>query len=255
LLVLSAAGIGFADDYLKLVHQRALGLRARTKFGLLLIVACAFVAWEVHDHARFPAGFLGLQAWFGESTTLGFVHVPMWLWAILAVAAIVGAANAVNLTDGLDGLAAGATLPPLLLLSALSPNPLGLSVAGACATFLYFNRHPARIFMGDTGSLALGALLGGLAVVDAALLILPLIGIVFVAEALSVILQVASFKLTGKRILRMSPLHHHFEMSGWTETRVTTTFITASLLASAAVYLGLLPSMPWLWPFARGSAL
>jgi phospho-N-acetylmuramoyl-pentapeptide-transferase len=252
LLVLAAAAIGFADDYLKLVHQRALGLRARIKFTLLLVVACAFVAWEwMTDVSGHHVGdILRGQIWFGEWLTL-----PAWLWAILAVAAIVGAANAVNLTDGLDGLAAGACLPPLLLLFVVGNSAIGLSVAGACAAFLFFNRHPARIFMGDTGSLALGALLGGLAVTSHALLLLPLAGVVFVAEALSVILQVASFKLTGKRILKMSPLHHHFEMSGWTETRVTTTFIAASLFASIAVYVGLLPSMPWLWPFARGSAL
>jgi phospho-N-acetylmuramoyl-pentapeptide-transferase len=258
LLLLAAAAIGFADDYLKLAHQRPLGLRARIKFGLLLIVACAFVAWEAHSHSAGLAGnILRAQAWFGEAMPgfKGVAIVPTWVWAILAVAGILGAANAVNLTDGLDGLAAGVTLPPLLLLTAISPNLLGLAVAGSCATFLYFNRHPARIFMGDTGSLALGALLGGLAVEHGALLILPLIGIVFVAEALSVIIQVASFKLAGKRIFKMSPLHHHFEMSGWSETRVTTTFIVASLLASVAVYLGLLPTMPWLWPFARGYAL
>jgi len=244
LLVLAAAAIGFADDYLKLVHQRALGLRARTKFGLLLLVACAFVAWDVYERSwNLGTSYAGtaphVQRWFGEGLIL-----PWWLWGVLAVAAIVGAANAVNLTDGLDGLAAGVSLPPLLLLVAFSWSALGSAVAGACATFLFFNRHPARIFMGDTGSLALGALLGGLAVEFDMLLILPLIGVVFVAEALSVILQVVSFKLTGKRIFKMSPLHHHFEMSGWTETQVTLAFIAASFFASVAAYVGL-----------RGSAL
>jgi phospho-N-acetylmuramoyl-pentapeptide-transferase len=257
LLTLAAAAIGFADDYLKLVHQRALGLRARTKFALLLLVACAYVAFQAHSHANLRPGYFSLQVWFGDSIPglVGFAYVPMWLWAVLAVAAIVGAANAVNLTDGLDGLAAGTILPPLLLLTAISLDVLGIAVAGACATFLFFNRHPARIFMGDTGSLALGALLGGLAIDHRALLILPLIGVVFVAEALSVILQVIWFKTTGRRIFKMSPLHHHFELSGWSESRVTTTFIVVSLCATVAVYLGLLPSMPWLWPFSRGSAL
>jgi len=255
LLILAAAGIGFADDYLKLVHQRALGLRARVKFGLLVLVACAFVAWDVYSRTfNFGTAYAGtaphVQLWFG-----GGLWLPWWLWAVLSVAAIVGAANAVNLTDGLDGLAAGVTLPPLGLLVALSLNAIGASVAGACATFLFYNRHPARIFMGDTGSLALGALLGGLAVDYDALLILPLAGIVFVAEALSVILQVFSFKTTGRRIFKMSPLHHHFEMLGWSETRVTTTFIAASFVATVAVYLGLAATHPWLWPFSRGSAL
>jgi phospho-N-acetylmuramoyl-pentapeptide-transferase len=238
LLVLAAAAIGFADDYLKLVHRRALGLRARAKFGLLLLVACAFVAWEAH--APLGNGLL-TQAWFGEWK---WILLPTWVWGALAVAAIVGAANAVNLTDGLDGLAAGTILPPLLFVAALSWSSIGVAVVGACAAFLFFNRHPARIFMGDTGSLALGALLGGLAAEHAALLILPLIGVVFVAEALSVMLQVAYFKMTGKRIFKMSPLHHHFEMSGWTETRVTLTFIAASLCATVAVSLGLRGSAP-----------
>ena len=255
LLVLAAAAIGFADDYLKLVHRRALGLRARTKFSLLLLAALAFVAWKIHVNSFLPS-YLGEQVWFDEPVPgfKGFVFMPTWLWAVLAVAAIVGAANAVNLTDGLDGLAGGTVLPPLLFLTGLL-SALGLAVAGACATFLFFNRHPARIFMGDTGSLALGALLGGLAAGHHALLVLPLVGIVFVAEALSVILQVISFQTTGKRIFKMSPLHHHFEMSGWSETRVTTTFILTSLLATIAVYLGLLASNPSLWPFTRGSAL
>jgi phospho-N-acetylmuramoyl-pentapeptide-transferase len=258
LLVLVAAAIGFTDDYLKLSRQRALGLRARAKFGLLLLAACGFVAWEIYRAGNLPPEYLGSQIWFGGEPIPGlraYVALPTWLWAALAVTAIVGAANAVNLTDGLDGLAAGTTLPPLLLLTYIVVSAVGAAVAGACTSFLFFNRHPARIFMGDTGSLALGALLGGLAAEYHALLILPLIGIVFVAEALSVILQVIWFKATGRRIFKMSPLHHHFEMSGWSETKVTTTFVVASWVATLAVYVGLLPANPWLWPFARGSAL
>jgi phospho-N-acetylmuramoyl-pentapeptide-transferase len=252
LLVLAAAAIGFADDYLKLTRRRALGLRARTKFALLLVAAAVFVAQEANLQATGFGQFLlrHSEIWFGA-----IVPLPTWLWAALAIAAIVGAANAVNLTDGLDGLAAGTALPPLMLLTWMYESALGAAVAGSCAAFLFFNRHPARIFMGDTGSLALGALLGGLAVELHALLILPLIGVVFVAEALSVILQVVYFKLTGRRIFKMSPLHHHFEMSGWTETRVTTTFIAASLCATAAVCLGVLASNPFVWfSSAPGSA-
>ena len=225
LLVLAAALIGFADDYLKLIRRRPLGLRARAKFGLLVVVAIAYVAWEAHD-----MHFMSL--WF-----TGFVPLPGWLWGLLALGAIVGAANAVNLTDGLDGLAAGSAIPPLLffgLISAGRAAELSVGVVGACVGFLFYNRHPARIFMGDTGSLALGALLGGLAVENNMLLLLPIIGIVFVVEALSVMLQVLSFQTTGKRIFKMSPLHHHFELSGWREQRVTAAFVVTSSIASIA---------------------
>jgi len=233
LLLIAAAAIGLADDYLKLTLKRALGLRARTKFALLFLVACAFVAWEARNA---PFGnAIYQQLWFGES---GWAVLPAWLWAALSVVAIVGAANAVNLTDGLDGLATGAMLPPLLFLENLW-SMLAVPVVGACLTFLFFNRHPARIFMGDTGSLALGALLGGLAVQHGALLVLPLIGVVFVAEALSVILQVAWFKITSRRIFKMSPLHHHFELSGWKEWQITLAFTAVSVIAVIAVGAGL----------------
>ena len=149
--------------------------------------------------------------------------------------AVVGTANAVNLTDGIDGLAASTMLAPLALLTYFSGSGVAAAVLGALIIFLVYNRKPAKIFMGDTGSLALGALLAALAIYQHLLLILPFLGVVFVAEALSVIAQVISFKLTGKRILKMSPLHHHFELSGWTEQRITRTFALVSLLATLSV--------------------
>jgi phospho-N-acetylmuramoyl-pentapeptide-transferase len=230
LLVVGAGAIGFADDYLKLVLHRPLGLRARWKFLALFVLAAGFAAYEAHAD---PYHFTSL--WF-----TGWVPLAPWLWALLAVCAIVGAANAVNLTDGLDGLAAGTAIPPLLLLGFMAPSTLAVAVVGSATGFLYFNTHPARIFMGDTGSLALGALLGGLAIQMDWLLLLPVLGIVFVAEALSVIAQVLSFKLTGKRIFRMTPLHHHFEMLGWPEQRVTLVFILASAAASLITFFALL---------------
>ncbi|HXW52195.1 MAG TPA: phospho-N-acetylmuramoyl-pentapeptide-transferase [Candidatus Acidoferrales bacterium] len=233
-LVLAAGLIGFLDDLLIVRWHRPLGLRARDKFALVAMVAILYVAWVWQWGLAGPA-----QTWFANPVTL-----PLWLWFALAVLAIVGAANAVNLTDGLDGLATGATVPALVGLQ-LTARFLGLpggstigdAVLGALVGFFWFNRYPARIFMGDTGSLALGALLGGIAVESHALLLLPLFGIVFVVEALSVILQVASFKSTGKRIFKMSPLHHHFELSGWGETAVTSAFIAVATAAASVTWV------------------
>jgi phospho-N-acetylmuramoyl-pentapeptide-transferase len=233
-LVLAAAAIGFLDDLLIVRGRRALGLRAREKFALVAVVAIAYVFWVYKDGLSGP-----LQTWFG-----GSVALPQWLWFVLAVLAIVGAANAVNLTDGLDGLASGATIPALIGLQLTAQYlrlPGGSTIAdavlGALIGFFWFNRYPARIFMGDTGSLALGALLAGVAIESHALLLLPLFGIVFVVEALSVMAQVASYKTTRRRVFLMSPLHHHFELSGWRETVVTSTFVTVGFFAAAATWV------------------
>jgi len=153
---------------------------------------------------------------------------------------VLATTHAVNLTDGLDGLAGGTVLPPLLAFtcaSQLAGAPVGIplfagATAGTVLGFLLYNRHPARLFMGDTGSLALGAALAGVAILSGTQLFLLLIGGVFVAESLSVIIQVASFKTTRRRVFRMSPLHHHFELGGWPETVVTTRFWIASLVLS-----------------------
>ena len=234
ILTVATGLIGLTDDVLILRARRALGLRARVKFTLVALVAAGYVAWV------YTSGTAGVhQTWFGTTLAL-----PLWAWALLAVLAIVGAANAVNLTDGLDGLAAGATVPALIALqltaryqAVTAVQGIGDAVLGSLLVFLWYNRHPARIFMGDTGSLALGALLAGVAIQAGALLLLPLFGIVFVAEALSVIVQVVSFKTTGRRVLRMSPLHHHFELSGWRETVVTATFIMTAVAIAAATWV------------------
>jgi phospho-N-acetylmuramoyl-pentapeptide-transferase len=161
---------------------------------------------------------------------------------VLGALAITGTIHAVNLTDGLDGLAAGTIVTPfaaLIVIASQTVVPtamIGASTGlGACVGFLFYNRHPAKMFMGDTGSLALGALLSGVAILSGEMLLLIVLGGVFVAETLSVIAQVTYFKMTGgKRILRMSPLHHHFELCGWPETKVTSRFWLASLLCSLA---------------------
>ena len=231
LLLAGGAGvIGAADDLIILLHRRALGLRARWKFALLAVLAIWYLSLLQSGDA------LGYdENWFGA-----IVVLPAWLWWFLALGAIVGAANAVNLTDGLDGLATGAVIPPLFFFSFGALSSVTVSVLGACAAFLWYNRHPAKIFMGDAGSLLLGALLAGVAIQSHLLLLLPLLGFVFVIEALSVILQVASFKLTGKRIFKMSPLHHHFELSGWPESRVTATFVAASLVITCATLFAMI---------------
>jgi phospho-N-acetylmuramoyl-pentapeptide-transferase len=226
-LVFGSAAIGFVDDWSAIRAGRNRGLRARTKF-LLTALAGGIFLWIVLAAGAVTPALLGIGA------------VPLWLWLALSLAAILATTHAVNLTDGLDGLAGGTVLPPLIVLGYIAirigaPN-VAVAVAallGAVLAFLVYNRHPARVFMGDTGSLALGAALAGIAILTGAQLLLPLIGGVFAAETLSVILQVASYKTTKRRIFRMSPLHHHFELAGWPETTVTTRFWLASLGLSA----------------------
>jgi len=230
LLVVLCAAIGATDDVLTVRGGDNRGLPARTKFLATALAAVIFMR-------AIDVGWGGGVLFHAGSF---IVIAPHWLWLVLGIFAITGTTHAVNLTDGLDGLAAGTMIPPLVVFALLAgamqvpAAAFGAATgAGACAAFLIFNRHPARLFMGDTGSLALGALLAGVAILCGEMLLLLVVGAVFVAEALSVILQVSYFKATrGKRILRMSPLHHHFEMGGWPETKVTLRFWLASLLAS-----------------------
>lgn len=234
-LVIACAGIGLLDDYLAVRQGRNRGLRARTKFLATALIAIVFLRSIDATAGVFPRDVLFHAGSFS-------LTAPHWLWLLIGILAITATIHAVNLTDGLDGLAAGATLPPLVAFVPIAAQTqvaaalIGASVgAGACLAFLFYNRHPARMFMGDTGSLALGALLSGVAVLTGEVLLLAIVGGVFAAETLSVILQVAYFKATGgKRILRMSPLHHHFELSGWPETTVTARFWLGSLACSLA---------------------
>jgi phospho-N-acetylmuramoyl-pentapeptide-transferase len=235
MLVVLCGLVGFVDDMLAIKQGRNRGLRARTKFLATALAAIVFLRAISESYAFFPRDVLFHAGSFA-------LAVPHWLWLLLGITAITGTIHAVNLTDGLDGLATGTMLPPLAVLAAIGfelaiPAPTGAALlgVGACIGFLVYNRHPAKVFMGDTGSLALGALLSGIAILEGEMLLLVLIGGVFVAEALSVILQVSYFKATGgKRIFRMSPLHHHFELVGWPETKVTRRFWFASLLCAVA---------------------
>ena len=232
-LVFACAGIGLIDDLLGITRGRNQGLRARTKLLATALVAIIFLRMIDGSTAIYPRDVI-----FHAGTYV--LSVPHWLWLVLGILAVTGTIHAVNLTDGLDGLATGTMIPPLAAFTAVGAAmhlaaPVGVAAIGigACVGFLIFNRHPAKMFMGDTGSLALGALLSGVAILEGEMLLLVLIGGVFVAEALSVILQVGYFKATGgKRIFRMSPLHHHFELGGWPETKVTLRFWTASLVLS-----------------------
>ncbi len=243
-LVFACAAIGFIDDYLGIRFGKNRGLRARTKLLLTALVAVMFLRLAAESDylvsmgdQLFPTDTLFHAGSFA-------LHVPHWLWLILGIAAITGTIHAVNLTDGLDGLATGSLIAPLTVIwmTAIAmgiprgdqwPDILPLAIGGLLGFFIY-NRYPAKMIMGDTGSLALGALLSGAAILTGEMLLLIVIGGVFVAEALSVMLQVAYFKLThGKRIFKMSPLHHHFELSGWPETKVTTRFWIASVICSA----------------------
>jgi phospho-N-acetylmuramoyl-pentapeptide-transferase len=223
-LTVMCMAIGAIDDVAKIQGRRNRGLGAVPKFGLTIFAAVAFLA------------IAGPQ----PSFLIGVGPVPVVVWYVLSVCVVVATTHAVNLTDGLDGLAGSTILPPLIVLicvAGIARAPLAIpvfaaAIGGAVAGFLIYNRHPARVFMGDTGSLALGGALAGVAILTEAQLPLLIIGGVFVAEALSVIIQVASFKTTGKRVFRMSPLHHHFELEGWPEQKVTKRFWIASAVLS-----------------------
>ena len=228
-LVIACGAIGAVDDAMGIRLGRNRGLRARTKF-LLTGLAGALFLWIL-----FQTGALG------DPAILGLTHTTRIVFVILSLCVIVATTHAVNLTDGLDGLAAGTMIPPLAVVAyvafaqgAAGVGSFELGMLGAILAFLAYNLHPAKMFMGDTGSLALGAALAGGAVATGTHLLLLLIGGVFAAETLSVIIQVASYKMTKRRVFLMSPLHHHFELAGWPETKVTARFWVASALLSLA---------------------
>ena len=246
LTICAAALVGFIDDWLKVTRQRSLGLNKRAKIAGQLVVALAFalvaVIWlKVDTHLSFTRfNSLGLQ--------LGNVG-----WVIMAVLIFVGFTNAVNLTDGLDGLAAGSSAFTFVAFTVIGfyqlkhevmyRNPASLDEAvmaaamiGACTGFLWWNAAPARIFMGDTGSLGIGAAVAVLALLENVDLLLPIIGGLYVLETLSVIAQVASYRIFGRRVFRMAPVHHHFELLGWPETTVIVRFwILAGLFTALSL--------------------
>jgi phospho-N-acetylmuramoyl-pentapeptide-transferase len=244
--VTAAAGIGLVDDWIKVHRQRSLGLNKRAKAGAQLVVALAFaivcVTWlRVDTHLSFTR-------YNSLNLDLGKIG-----WVIFAVLVIVGCSNAVNLTDGLDGLAAGSSTFSFAAFTVIgfyqfkhfniygNPAPLdeaalATAMIGGCAGFLWFNAAPARIFMGDTGSLGIGTAVATLALLENVDLLLPIIGGLFVLETLSVIIQVGSFRMFRRRVFRMAPIHHHFELLGWPETTVIIRFwILAGLFTALAL--------------------
>jgi phospho-N-acetylmuramoyl-pentapeptide-transferase len=253
------AVVGFWDDYRKITQQKSLGMTAGKKLlfqamiGTSLCVALNYLAAAGQYSTKLSVPFF--KNFTPEMAIWHFAGIPIsFPLAFLVVFFVVGSSNAVNLTDGLDGLAAGCVIVAAAALTVLcyvsghaqfaeyldlihNPHVPELTIfcgamVGATMGFLWYNAHPAQIFMGDVGSLALGGAIGTVAVLIKQELLLPMIGGLFVVEALSVILQVGSYKLTGKRILRMAPLHHHFELKGWNENQVVIRFwITAVVFA------------------------
>ncbi len=232
ILVLSTFGfglIGFIDDYIKVVMKRNLGLRAYQKLIGQILLAIILAVYQSNTSVlgtKVIVPFLNNQYF-----DLGIYYIPFIVFVV------VGTVNSVNLTDGLDGLASGVTLIVLSFFGLVALNwgmgsisIFSTALTGACLGFLVHNAYPAKIFMGDTGSMALGGAVAAIAVLLNLPLVLPIVGGIYFIETLSVIIQVLSFKLTGKRVFLMSPLHHHFEHKGWKETTIVTVFYIVTVI-------------------------
>ncbi len=222
--------VGFLDDFIKIKMKRSLGLKAYQKIILQFALAL-FVSY--YQYSASPSATQIMVPFTDYIINLGPLYVPIMMFVII------GTVNAVNLTDGLDGLASGVTLivSAFFMILAISVGNsdvaiLAAATGGACLGFLGFNSYPAKVFMGDTGSMALGGAVVAFAVLTNSVLLIPIVGGIYFAEAISVIIQVTSFRLTGKRVFKMAPIHHHFEQCGWPETRVVFVFwITTVVLA------------------------
>jgi len=236
-MMLSFGTIGFMDDYIKVVKKRSLGLRAWQKFGLQLVASIVFVLLlQANDIQKLM--FVPFSD--GLYLDLG------WFMPFFVVIATLGTANGVNFTDGLDGLASGVTLLVSLFFlytAFVLDSTLAYALAaaaGALLGFLLFNSHPARVFMGDTGSLALGGFVSATAIILQMPLLIVIVGAVYLIEVLSVALQVLYFKATGgKRLLKMAPIHHHFEQMGWPETKVVSVFYIATAIFCLVGFLAI----------------
>ncbi|WP_416197824.1 MAG: phospho-N-acetylmuramoyl-pentapeptide-transferase [Sporanaerobacter sp.] len=231
-LLLSTLGfglIGFIDDYIKVAKKRSLGLKPYQKLIGQIILATILAVYQSHTSVLGTKILIPFAA--NKYLDLGAFYVPFIVFVV------VGTVNSVNLTDGLDGLASGVTLIVLSFFGLVALNwgmtstsIFAAAMAGACLGFLVYNSYPARVFMGDTGSLALGGAVSAIAILLNLPLVIPIAGGIYFIEALSVIIQVISYKLTGKRVFLMAPLHHHFEQKGWPETRVVAVFWIATVI-------------------------
>jgi phospho-N-acetylmuramoyl-pentapeptide-transferase len=239
LAAFSAFGfLGFLDDFVKVARKRSLGLTVGQKLFFQIVIAVGLAIYQVSVS---DSGTMIAIPFLGKAIDFGWFAVPFMAFVVVAMA------NSVNLTDGLDGLAAGVTFlvaafftVAAVVLSVLPAGVFSIALAGACLGFLFYNRHPAKIFMGDTGSMALGGGLAAVAIIMEIELLLPIVGAVYVAEAISVLLQVVYFKKTGgKRLFKMAPLHHHFELSGWKESKVVAVFWIATVVFCGLGWLAL----------------
>ena len=220
--------IGFIDDFIKVVLKRNLGLKAYQKLIGQITIAVLIAVYQ-SKISVFETQVL--VPFVNTYIDLGIFYVPFIAFVVVATT------NSVNLTDGLDGLASGVTLIVASFFSLVAINwgypsiaVFSAALTGACLGFLRFNAYPAKVFMGDTGSMALGGAIAAMAILMNLTLLIPLVGGIYFAEALSVIIQVTSFKLTGKRVFKMSPLHHHFELVGWKETKIVVVFWSITLV-------------------------
>ena len=228
--------VGFLDDFIKVVLKRNLGLKAWQKLALQIVVSVIFVL------VGLDKGILSVAI---DIPFTDFVWNMGWLYIPFAIFVLLAVVNGVNLTDGIDGLATCVTVVVMLffalvtsLLNSLSVSLLCYALSGALLGFLIYNKNPAKVFMGDTGSLMLGGMVGALSLITGNPLILIIVGIIYFVETLSVIMQVTSFKLTGKRIFKMSPIHHHFEMCGWNEKKIDFIFTLVTVIFCIIAYFG-----------------
>ncbi|MCL1835016.1 MAG: phospho-N-acetylmuramoyl-pentapeptide-transferase [Oscillospiraceae bacterium] len=230
--------IGFTDDYRKFRNQRNLGLTVRAKFGLQLLVSAAFILIMHFNGSVSPQLYI---PFFNVD-----INIPAPVYYAFAAFVMVGTVNSVNITDGVDGLAAGVSIPVCVFFACMAVlwgltamGALAAALAGGLVAFLLFNFHPARIFMGDTGALFIGGAVCGLAFAMDMPLILIIVGIVYIVETASDIVQVLYFKIThGKRIFKMAPLHHHFELCGWSEYKLFTVYTLVSALFAVLGFFG-----------------